>query len=82
MDVLGAIDEKKDGVKVTEIMYRSNVNLYVLKKNLGVALKRGDVKESGTANKRRFTLSDQGTRMYAGWKQYEEFSKELEKLEI
>ena len=82
MDILGAVDGKKDGAKLTKIMYESSTNCVVLKKNLGVAFQRGDLKECRTSKGKRFTLSDQGARAYDGWRQYEEFSKELEKLGI
>ena len=60
-------------------MYATNIGCNILKKNLEVAIKMGHVEDRGARYQKKFTLSEKGARMYSGWKEYEEFSKELEK---
>jgi predicted transcriptional regulator len=80
MDILGAMEGKEDGIGVTKIMYASNINCTTVKKNLEVAIKMGHVEDNEDRRQKKFTLSDKGTRTYRGWKGYEGFSKELEKI--
>jgi predicted transcriptional regulator len=80
MDILGAMEGKEDGTRITKLMYASNINGTVVKKNLEIAIKMGHVEDNGDRHHREFTLSDKGARTYRGWKEYKEFFKELEKI--